>query len=400
MKASLPLGALLLLSTLSYQPSAWSQGSLTPPGGPGLTFKTLQQIEPRTDLEATPAPTGVDTTNAGYHFIINQPGSYYLSANLGVTKTNGIQINAEGVTLDLNGFEISRASGTGGNGIEIPSTSHRASIRDGSITGFAFGVRSLVSFGTFARGSCIRNLTASNCTTFGISAGDGAVLESCRAHDNSGTGGLGAGTGSTFANCTASNNTAIYGISANIGSVLINCTACNNNSSASTSAGFGASIGSCTITHCSAYGNTSTAASTSTTGMGFYVTDRSMIQGCTANFNQGDGINIGSNTVVRDNNCYSNGYSTGDGAGIHATGSANRIEGNNVTANDRGIYVTAIGNLIVKNSAKANTNNYIIVADNRYGPIIDLTAGGTAAVSGNSAAGTTVNADPQANFAY
>jgi hypothetical protein len=31
-------------------------------------------------------------------------GSYYLSANIAVTtKTNGIQINAEGVTLDLNG---------------------------------------------------------------------------------------------------------------------------------------------------------------------------------------------------------------------------------------------------------------------------------------------------------
>jgi hypothetical protein len=66
----------------------------------------------------------------------------------------------------------------------------------------------------------------------------------------------------------------------------------------------------------------------------------------------------------------------------------------------RGIDVTAVGNLINKNSAKTNTTNYRIVADNRYGPIVDLTAAGTAAVNGNSAAGTTVNADPQANFAY
>ena len=35
------------------------------------------------------------TTNASYHFIITQSGSYYLSANLGVTKTDGIQINAD-----------------------------------------------------------------------------------------------------------------------------------------------------------------------------------------------------------------------------------------------------------------------------------------------------------------
>src|SRR3982750_3474281 len=88
--------------------SAFSQGSLTPPGPPGLTMKRLDEVEPRTNLQAMPAPAGVDTTNPGYHFIINQPGSYYLSANLAVTKTNGIQVSAEGVTLDLNGFQIAR----------------------------------------------------------------------------------------------------------------------------------------------------------------------------------------------------------------------------------------------------------------------------------------------------
>src|SRR2546423_14193754 len=127
---------LLCLSPLP----ALAQGSLSPPSAPGLTFKTLQQIEPRTDLQAIPAPAGVDTGNANYHFIINQSGSYYLSANLGVTKANGIQINAAGVTLDLKGFEISRASGAGGNGIEIKVTAHRASVRDGSIKGFGYGV--------------------------------------------------------------------------------------------------------------------------------------------------------------------------------------------------------------------------------------------------------------------
>src|SRR5438477_8418295 len=80
--------------------AAFPQGSLTPPGPPAPTMKKLDEVEPRTNLQATPVPAGVNTSNANYDFIITQPGSYYLSTNLGVTKTNGIQITAEGVTLD------------------------------------------------------------------------------------------------------------------------------------------------------------------------------------------------------------------------------------------------------------------------------------------------------------
>src|SRR3954454_19252825 len=110
--------------------SVFAQGSLTPPGPPAPTMKKLDEVEPRTNLQASIAPAGVDTGNADYHFIINQPGSYYLSANLLVTKTNGIQINAEGVTLDLNGFQISKIN-PDGNGIEISALGHRAAVRNG-----------------------------------------------------------------------------------------------------------------------------------------------------------------------------------------------------------------------------------------------------------------------------
>lgn len=377
MRTSPRLGALVcaFICSLILQPSAFPQGSLTPPpGAPAPTMKTLDQIEPRIDVQNAPA-AAVTTTNANYHFIINQPGSYYLSANLGVTKTNGIQINAEGVTLDVNGFQISRASGTGGNGIEIAAASHRASVRNGSVKGFANGVNSISST---ARACAFRDLSASNCTVAGIITGVGAVLESCRAHDNSGNAGIEAGTGSS----------------------LTNCSACFNTSAATLSAGFGASS-SCTISHCTARSNTSTAGTfTATTGMGFTLDSTNTIYDCTASNNKGDGIRIGNHSIARDNTCNGNGSVGGDGAGIHASSIENRIEGNNVTFNDRGIDVGTAGNLIIRNSAKGNTTNYSIVANNVFGAIVDRTAPASAAVNGNSAASSAATTDPWANISY
>ena len=421
-------------STLIHQPSTFfAQGILTPPGPPAPTMKTLSEVEPRTNLQATPAPPGVDITNANYHFIINQPGSYYLSANLSVTKANGIQINAEGVALDLNGFQIARASGATGNGIEIQRTSHRASVRNGSIKSFAYGIRSILS-GDYARACAFRDLAVSGCTDTGILAGEGAVLESCRAHENSGTYGISAAVGSILVNCTATENTGLagihaaqgsslancaarrntsssgifaetgsslvncsatgnigtFGISAGIGSSLANCSAQNNTSPETVSAGIVANQGS-TVTGCTSRSNLSTAGTLSpTTGMGFFLGAGSTVQNCTAHSNKGDGINVPNGCLVRENHCEFNGLfapPAGDGAGIHATGSDNRIEANNVSNSDRGIDVDAGGNLIIKNSASSNGNNYDITGPQTIGPIITAT-------------GTITTTNPWANFEF
>ena len=104
MKTKLKLAALLLLATLNSQLStAFAQGSLTPPGAPAPTMKTLAQIEPRTPISAAP-------------FTIAQPGSYYLTTNLTATVSNAIVITASGVTLDLSGFTISSTVASAANG--------------------------------------------------------------------------------------------------------------------------------------------------------------------------------------------------------------------------------------------------------------------------------------------
>jgi len=90
------LCAALLLSTLNSQLShCFAQCSLAPPGAPGPTMKSLDQVEARTAI-----------TNSGA-VTISQSRSYHLTRNITVSSGGAIAINSDDVTLDLNGFTIS-----------------------------------------------------------------------------------------------------------------------------------------------------------------------------------------------------------------------------------------------------------------------------------------------------
>jgi hypothetical protein len=95
MKTTLLLFGLTTTLTLA-------QGDLNPPpGGPTATMKALDQLEAH-----TPIPKTSGSPIAGPHFIISQPGSYYLTGNVEVASGDGIVISADAVTLDLNGFSL------------------------------------------------------------------------------------------------------------------------------------------------------------------------------------------------------------------------------------------------------------------------------------------------------
>jgi hypothetical protein len=111
-----------------------AQGDLNPPpGGPTATMKTLDQIEARTPiLKTSGSPV------AGPHFIISQPGSYYLTGNITVSTGDAIVI-ADGVndvTLDLNGFTITSTltGSASGSAIDMPGAHSRITVCHGNIS--------------------------------------------------------------------------------------------------------------------------------------------------------------------------------------------------------------------------------------------------------------------------
>jgi len=158
----------LLVSVFSYQFSdLLAQGSLTPPGAPAMTMKTLDQIEPRTLITSLP-------------FNITSGGSYYLATNLtGSSGFDGITIQADNVTIDLNGFSLVGVPGSL-HGISVPNAQQNLSIYSGTVTSWG------------AAGIDAHN--ASN-----------AQFEQLRLAGNGGAG-ISVGTNSMVARCAASGN--------------------------------------------------------------------------------------------------------------------------------------------------------------------------------------------------
>ncbi len=474
----IPLSRLLSLcvaGTLLVIPLAPGQGPLTPPGAPAPTMKTLDQIAPP-GTAINSANTPGDATAV---FVINGPGTYYLTGNVGVSVAKScILINSANVTLDLNGFELVNFGAgfvaiTDGGAIQGNITIRNGSIRgwtgtgvdishsfdsivsglivtdnggvglslgDASVvrdcmsrnngsdnfrTGFNANITHCTAVGsatgngfTVGSDSAISNCVANFNKLSGIQCNYGCSISQCTANENSDHGVLASvncrvadclaslnggaatlsaievGFAGTITNCTASNNAAQYAILAGGGSVVIHCSASGNTSSQAVSAGIRADE--CTVKDCNAcFNSTSNATISNSTGMGICAFDENaLIENCTCGDNAADGIQVANRSVVLNNLSGSNG-----GAGVHATGTANRIEGNQVTSNNPGILVDTSVNLILRNTARANGSaNYVIAINNRVAAIVIPTLN-AAPINGNTG-GFAFGTDASANIAY
>jgi hypothetical protein len=119
----------------------------------------------------------------GFPFTIGQPGAYVLTGNLTVpVATDGVIINSNDVSLDLNGFSISGPAVcsptstciTGdGEGIRPDSPlqdAHRVSVKNGTVKGFAYNC---VRLRSQAR---VDQLTVYQCGRLGIDASARSVV--------------------------------------------------------------------------------------------------------------------------------------------------------------------------------------------------------------------------------
>ena len=312
------------------------------------------------------------------------------------TNVNGITVNADDVSINLNGHTLIGPGASSGHGIDQADTYRNLSVENGKVVEW----HGINKGGIYADGNAARIHGIQAFTNYyGISADGGSTIDSCITSYNTG---IGIHAYSTTINGCVTRNNGIYGIYATFSSTISDCVA-RKNADNGIYLGSGCTIFDCTvrenggdgiyvyyggaISGCVAYNNGDD---------GIYANSGSTLSGCTAYENTGDGIQISSGCRVLDNICNHNGYN-GDGAGIHAT-SSNRIDGNNVIGNDRGIDVDHDGNFITHNIASDNTVNWDVAAGNVCLVVNATTTGG--AINGDSGGTAPGSTDPNANFTY
>jgi parallel beta-helix repeat protein len=301
--------ALIGFAIFSAQfPNAFAQGSLTPPGAPAPTMKTLDQIEPRTPISALP-------------YNITAAGSYYLTTNLtGISGANGITIMANYVTIDLHGFTLSGVTNAL-DGIYVPGTTPYLNlmVQNGTVSGW--GGNGVNADNT--SGARFSQLNVSDNVMDGLHPGADAIVSHCSANDNQETGFGGGDSQCTFESCMAAGNGA-WGFSTFSGCLMVNCDANNNWFD-----GFFLDV-QCTIKNCTAVYNGGdgfdvpfpnclmVGCVAGNNNYGIQLGDHCTVQDCNASYNGADGINTGSGSTIEASVA---GYNQGQGinAGTNCT---------------------------------------------------------------------------------
>jgi hypothetical protein len=322
-------------------------GSLNPPAPPTAgTMKPLNDVEPRVAIHQSDMP-----------LTISASGSYYLTQNV-TSAANGITVNADDVTIDLNGFVIT-GPGAGSNSGILINGRNNVEIRNGTVRGFSRGI-----YDGYATGESYRVL--------GV-----------RAVANSTAGIYFTGTNNQIRDCTVSStgvsaaNISIYGIYTGAGSTVANNTVTRTGHQATAT-----SFIFCIMTNTGCIVTNNTVYNNGTSAAGYVY-----------------GISVSSGCTLTGNNVHNNGTSATVGVvfGIYATNAGNTITGNTVYSNGSsaavnvtGIYATN-GNTVSGNTANNNGTSSTGTS------VTGIFAGSGSAVIGNTACS---NGGPAAGTVY
>ncbi len=384
------------------------QGSLIPSGPPQPTMLRLDQVEPRMPIESVPT-------------VIDESGHYYLTGDLFMPHAGmrGIMVEADDVTIDLNGFSLVGPGANSLDGIRQPDQYRNLTIKNGvvrnwqgssaggiiargtgtkvinvHVTNNAFGMQlmagGLVS-DSFAMDNTtvgidvVRNVVVRNSRAYrnglGIHAVEGNTISHSVAYANQQTG-IYLGDGNSLSHSTSFSN-GVHGVFAVYGNSVVASTAMNN-----------ASNGIHLIS-----GNTVTQSSSWQNGAnGMRVGSGNNVYGNAIQLNAGHGMLINMYNRIADNQVDRNGNEMPKMAGLYVEGLRNRIEGNNVSRHDIGFFVTGAGNYIVRNSASGNSSNWSVVVGNTCLVVAASTT--DEAIEGNSGGVSPGAMDPLANVTY
>lgn len=280
----------LTIVALLIAASSALSGPLNPPSGPiSSTGKPLTEVEPRVAINSTNTPGDANSA-----FKITKSGSYYLAQDfliLGIfDDVHAIEIAANNVTIDLNGFKLTGLSGALSGIVSDGGNYRDIVIRNGTINSFEYGIK------------------------LDQNDGNDVVVENMQVFDNNASGIL--ITSGHVRNCIVKNNGSI-GVAISLDGIVEGCSVIDNNSH------------------------------------GIDVDSGSIVRDCIVRSNFNDGIQAGARCVIRDNVISDNGIATGDRAGVQIVGSDALVKDNVITNNEFGIRSSSVS-VFVQNIISGN----------------------------------------------
>jgi parallel beta-helix repeat protein len=138
--------------------------------------------------------------SGGFPYVISTSGSYKLTGSLTVpASTNGINVTANNVTIDMNGFLITGTGSASGliNGVSASGIAD-VTVENGTITGMGLAI-------WLGKSGVVKNVHV-DVNGFGVDVGDNSVVEGCTANNSSTQYGISCSSGCSITGNTANGN--------------------------------------------------------------------------------------------------------------------------------------------------------------------------------------------------